>query len=199
MQGDRPGAGAPVLIKSMMGVSSLQLNIPCIKQHYVNDCWICCSVMIYNHFFPYIAMDYSSGHTPQLIQNYLNARRRGRRIGDTPKSAIDFLCWTNDLKVPADQYRLPQFDEIVAEIEQNRPLLCLVKNCTWRGGARDLKCKNGHWIVICGCLETRNTKRLLILDPDPLVSKLVSVEYDGGTYFYRNGMYYQNTSYLDKR
>lgn len=178
-------------------MNSLQLNIPCIKQHYVNDCWICCSVMVYNHFFPYDAMDYRSGNKPQRIKDFLNGL--DRRSNDTAESASDFLWETGQIEAWADERRLPKFEEIMGEIEKKQPLLCLVKDRTWEGDRRDLKCKKGHWIVICGWSQIRNTKRLLILDPDPSVSKLVSVKYDEETYFYRDGMYYQNTSYLEKR
>lgn len=56
-----------------------------------------------------------------------------------------------------------------------------------------MNCKNGHGVVICGYLETRNEKKLLIRDPNPDLGDLVSVPYDDGTYLY------QNTTYPDKK
>lgn len=38
----------------------MQLNIPSVKQHMMNDCWICCTMMIYNYYFPMNQLDYTS-------------------------------------------------------------------------------------------------------------------------------------------
>lgn len=170
----------------------MQLPISCVKQHSENDCWICCSVMIHNYLFPSAAMDYSEGYIPELIQKYMEEQGIS---GDVPASTVDFLFSIDKLDVPMDTRRLPTFAKIVRKIDSGSPLLCLVKD-TPGGKKPDPACKDGHWIVICGYLATRSAGKLLILDPDPEVSDLVSVPYDGTTYVYRGGMYFQNTTCL---
>ena len=172
----------------------MKIPIPCVKQCRKNDCWICCSVMIYNYFFPAEAMDYSCGKVPSLIRKYMIAKHKS---GDVPGSVSDFLIYTRKgFKVPLDERRIPKFkEEICPEIEAGQPLFCMVKDCTWEGGKPNPKCKDGHWIIICGYLETQLGNELLILDPDPNVPKVISIPYDDTTYFYRDGMYFQSTSY----
>lgn len=174
----------------------MQLDIPCVKQHRENDCWICCAVMIYNYYFPEAPMDYSSGIIPELIQEYMSAAGLS---GDVPASAADCLAYSGLFEVPADQHRLPTFDEIDQAIAEDCPLLCLVKDTPASGSEPDLNCEGGHWVVLCGCLKTRNQRRLLFCDPDPQADTLVSVPYDVQDYEYQDGLYYQNTTYPDKK
>lgn len=190
----------------------MKLNIPRIKQIGTNDCWICCAAMIYNYFCKdtgaepiYYGKAYG-GEIPEIILNYASDRKLNPTA---PQSASDFLAWTGLFKVPADSRRLPKFevlkpkkpeeerDTIVGQIDREIPLLCLVKDVTWAGGRPDLKCQDGHWIVICGYLETRLGNTLLILDPDQDAGDLVTIPYDDKTYLYCNGMYFQNTTYLE--
>lgn len=176
----------------------MQLDIPCIKQFHENDCWICCSVMIYNFFFKNQTINYT-GTMPALIKKYLDEKKFSY---GKPRSTSDFLAWTGKFDVPADGCRLPPFEKakenIMDEISKGHPLLCLVKDDPRKGvDDPDLNCKDGHWIIISGYEQTPTGDNLLIIDPDPNVVSLISIPYDNKTYFYRDEMYFQSTTYPD--
>lgn len=170
----------------------MELPIDCVKQQYENDCWICCSVMIYNYLNPgRNKMTYKNRKIPEKIKGYM------RNHGISPNeqaSAADCLAELCDLSVEIDGNRLPTFEDIQKEINKEGPLLCHVSTSKRKNqDDPDGECKGGHWIVIYGYEE--NPQRLLIRDPDTQVGDCIKIPRNGD-YLYQDNMYFQSTTYI---
>lgn len=90
----------------------------------------------------------------------------------------------------ADDHALPTREEIKDSIAKNKPLLACVGAPAPANGL-DLDFIGGHWVVIVGISE--DGSKITVFDPEDGI--LHKVDYSDKTY--RDGMFWQNTSYVD--
>ena len=160
------------------------VNFPKAKQQYDKSCWACASRMIINYYSKEVM--YSSDkklaeHVRLTANSYQSA-----------SNVLHGLGYKNE----ADDQAVPTLTEIKKAIDAGTPLLACVgaeEPIETNGKIeRDLNFRGGHWVVIVGVDVAK--KELHVFDPDSGIVENVT-----RGKLYKNGQYWKNTSYVDKK
>jgi hypothetical protein len=160
------------------------------KQEKENSCWACAARMIINYYYG----DQKYG-SDQALADAWDAAKPGEGHNDintqqSASGALMDLGYTNNV----DSDAIPTKDEISEAISKGQPLLANVGTTPLATGKkRNEAAQQGHWVVIIGISDDKNT--IDVFDPDD--GKVHPVPYDNR--IYKPGQYWQNTSYVDNK
>lgn len=161
-------------------------NYPIYQQADENSCWAAAARSILN--FKAGKADYASD---QALADAYAARtgNPGDRDIHVMRSAADVLA---RLGIPnnIDDAPIPTPDELVGELNKNRPFLSIVGDTRPKNGKPDKAYKEGHWVALIGISDDGKNELSVF---DPADGKLHLVAYDAAVY--RDGLYWENTSY----
>jgi len=168
-------------------------HFPTARQADPNSCWACAAREIVNW---YNRLGLSGGQSyvsDQALADVWAVASHNNVHADihmqqSAAAALEDLRFRNN----TDDHPLPTRDEISDEIHRGRPLLAIVGNAL-PVPSPNPDYQNGHWVVIVGIVQLALGYKLHVFDPDDGV--VHHVDYDAA--LYRDGMYWQNTSYVD--
>lgn len=162
-------------------------NYPVAQQAVETSCWACAARSIINFNGGNPRSIYDSDQALADAYAAKSKKPANADIGEM-QSAADALYWLGYPSV-IDSAPIPTPDELIAEFDNNKPVLSIV-------GAGDPKGKpnkayqKGHWVVLIGISDDK--KNLAVFDPDD--GKVRSVAYNVATY---GGVaYWENSSYF---
>lgn len=160
-------------------------NYPMAKQAVANSCWACAARSIAN---------FNAGRSvygsDQALANAYAAKTKNPDNANINEmqSAADAL-YRLGLRSVIDEAPIPTPGELVAEFEQNKPVLAIVGADDPKGVPKKAY-QQGHWVVLIGISD--DGKSLAVFDPGD--GKLHTVAYAAT---YGSDGYWQNSSYFD--
>ncbi|HKQ77861.1 MAG TPA: papain-like cysteine protease family protein [Blastocatellia bacterium] len=157
------------------------------KQAGTYSCWAAAARAIINY--------YAKSEICKSDQELVDAwnRKMGTKYDLSVSQSASAALLDLGFKCPADGSAIPTADEIEAEMGRGIPLLANVGTTPLPSKVkRDVKYKDGHWVVIVGI----NGSKTKIDVFDPADGNIKEVDYDAVTY--QIGQYWENTSYVSK-
>ncbi|MDO4340116.1 MAG: papain-like cysteine protease family protein [Eubacteriales bacterium] len=158
------------------------------KQTFNNSCW----AAVVNSVIEYMNNSHRWGYKEFIpeedkMKGAIKILSDLYPVSEFPNAQNNFIL---------DDKALPEFEEIKEQINKRN---LFISNISWKYTRKNPDYKEGHWIAIIGYEETKDSKFLVIHDPN--YDKLQNMTYpktlqDGVTY---NGskIYFANTSYID--
>ncbi len=168
-------------------------DFPTYKQKTDHSCWACAGRAISNWFVSKGKGGRNKTYeSDQLFADAWAVVSSDRAYADidvmqSASAALADLGYTNN----TDEYPIASADDIKAEIEKGNPMLAIVGTSKPADGKANNEYKEGHWVVITGISE--NGSKLRVFDPDNGVEH----EVDYSNEIYTEGVYWENTSYVD--
>ncbi len=168
-------------------------NFPVAQQETENACWASAARAIVNwyHLSNGLGPSYK---TDQALADAWALKSRVVDYGNiktqqSASAALADLGFENNIDI--QPISIP--DEIAAVISTKKPLLALIGTAPPEPSPNP-NYQGGHWVVIIGIHDTRARTTLAVFDP--VDGQVHHVPYD--TAEYRNGSFWQNTSYVDE-
>ncbi|WP_429930671.1 papain-like cysteine protease family protein [Agrobacterium vitis] len=164
-------------------------NYPVYQQAEATSCWACAGRSISNYLVapgaPFASDQAFATAWFQVTHDPVNAEISTMQSASA--ALIDLGVHNNTDGAP-----LPTIEEIVEQIERQRPMLTIIGDDN-PDGKPNIEYQDGHWMVIVGADQAANTITVF----DPATGTLATVAYNASRYLgYQTGNFWQNTSYI---